>query len=352
MIAKGVVVAAERRDGAPASPGRDVAQHLQPIANRPILLHAVEGMRNAGIHDVAVVVSPSTRDAIEDVLAASPVAGVHVEVLVDDDHRGAVSALQAAGEFVAGAPFLVQPGDGLLRHDLPELLGTLDGGGPDAIALVGRGPDGAPPPGLDLIHGCCPTDTGVPPTWSTGAQLFGRDFVDRTRPHLERHRDDASLHGVLEDLHRDAGRIEARLVRWWSRFDGDPRALLAMNRIVLDDLDPGPVIVPEGCDVEGRVLIDPTARIESTAIRGPVVIGPNATVLDAYIGPYTAIGEGALVENCEVEHSVIFAQARLRHLGGRLDRSVIGRRASVVRDFAVPRALRLHIGDGAQVEVP
>jgi glucose-1-phosphate thymidylyltransferase len=110
--------------------------------------------------------------------------------------------------------------------------------------------------------------------------------------------------------------------------------------------------VPDGCDVEGRVLIDPTATVEATAIRGPAVIGPHATVLDAYIGPYTAIGEGALIENAEVEHSVIFAGARVRHIGGRLDRSVVGRGASVIREFAVPRALRLHIGDGAHVEMP
>jgi glucose-1-phosphate thymidylyltransferase len=81
-----------------------------------------------------------------------------------------------------------------------------------------------------------------------------------------------------------------------------------------------------------------------------VVIGPGATILDAYIGPYTAIGDNALVENAEIENSVVFAEAQIRHVGGRLDGSVIGRGAHVFRDFAVPRAVRLHVGDGAQVE--
>jgi glucose-1-phosphate thymidylyltransferase len=102
--------------------------------------------------------------------------------------------------------------------------------------------------------------------------------------------------------------------------------------------------------VEGRVLIHPTARVEATVIRGPVVIGPDATILDAYVGPYTAIGDGALIENAEIENSVVFSGAQIRHVGGRLDGSVIGRGAHVFRDFGVPRSVRLHVGDGAQVE--
>jgi glucose-1-phosphate thymidylyltransferase len=349
MNPKGVVLAAAQDpEGAPAALDRGADRHLQPIANRPILLHAVEGMRNAGIRDVAVVASPSTRDAIRDALDADPVLGVEVELLVDRRPRGPVSAVEAASEFVAGHPFLLQPGDGLLRHDPMGVLDAVGEDSPDAIALIGRDPDGRVPPGLDLVDE--PWARELPQTWSRGAQILGSSFFHRTHGHLERHRFDASLHGLFEDLKRDGGRVEARLVRWWSRFDGDPRALLRMNRVVLDDLDPGTVVAPHSCDVEGRVLIHPDARVEGTVIRGPVVIGPGATILDAYIGPYTAIGDNALVENAEIENSVVFAGAQIRHIGGRLDGSVIGRGAQVFRDFGVPRAVRLHVGDGAQVE--
>ena len=66
-----------------------------------------------------------------------------------------------------------------------------------------------------------------------------------------------------------------------------------MNRLVLEELDPGPATSVPGCRVEGRVSIHPAARVESSVIRGPVVIGPNVEVQDAYVGPYTAIGDGA-----------------------------------------------------------
>ena len=56
-----------------------------------------------------------------------------------------------------------------------------------------------------------------------------------------------------------------------------------------------------------------------------------------------------LIEGSEVEHSIILAGASISHLGGRLEASVVGPRARVFRDFRLPKALRLNVGEGAQV---
>jgi glucose-1-phosphate thymidylyltransferase len=72
-------------------------------------------------------------------------------------------------------------------------------------------------------------------------------------------------------------------------------------------------------------------------------------VRDAYIGPYSAIGADVVVEGTEIEHSIVFPGAELRFVGTRLETSIIGKGARVVRSFGVPNALRLSIGDGAEV---
>jgi glucose-1-phosphate thymidylyltransferase len=97
------------------------------------------------------------------------------------------------------------------------------------------------------------------------------------------------------------------------------------------------------------VVIHPTAHLESSVIRGPVIIGAGARVVDAYVGPYTAIGDGVRVEGAEIEHSIILSGASILHIGGRLEASVVGRDAKVYRDFSLPRALRLQVGDGVEV---
>jgi glucose-1-phosphate thymidylyltransferase len=45
----------------------------------------------------------------------------------------------------------------------------------------------------------------------------------------------------------------------------------------------------------------------------------------------------------------VLSNAAILHIGGRLEGSVVGRGARVVRDFSVPRGLRLHVGDDARV---
>lgn len=82
---------------------------------------------------------------------------------------------------------------------------------------------------------------------------------------------------------------------------------------------------------------------------GPTVVGPGANITDAYIGPYTSIGAGARIEGAEIERSIILQGASIRHVGGRLIASVVGRDARVFRDFSLPRALRMRVSDGDEV---
>jgi glucose-1-phosphate thymidylyltransferase len=92
-------------------------------------------------------------------------------------------------------------------------------------------------------------------------------------------------------------------------------------------------------------------RIESSVVRGPVVIGPGARLRNAYVGPYTSIGRDVLIEGSEVEHSIVMPEASIKHLGGRLEASIVGARAQVYRDFRLPTALRLNVGEGAEVSL-
>ena len=93
----------------------------------------------------------------------------------------------------------------------------------------------------------------------------------------------------------------------------------------------------------------PTAIVERSLLRGPIVIGPGARVTDAYIGPYTSIGANVVIEGAEIEYSIVLPEAELRFVGTRLESSVIGRGARIVRGFDLPGAIRMSIGDGAEV---
>ncbi len=105
----------------------------------------------------------------------------------------------------------------------------------------------------------------------------------------------------------------------------------------------------DGNRFEGPIAIHPTACVTSSVIIGPVMIGADALIADSYVGPHTSIGERVRIEGAELERSIVLADASVLHVGGRLVASIVGRHARIFRDFSMPRALRLQVGDGDEV---
>jgi len=68
----------------------------------------------------------------------------------------------------------------------------------------------------------------------------------------------------------------------------------------------------------------------------------------AFIGPYTSIGQQCVVRATALEHCVLLDGARVEG-AGRLEDSVVGRNAIVSRSTTNHQALRLLIGDDAEV---
>jgi glucose-1-phosphate thymidylyltransferase len=159
-----------------------------------------------------------------------------------------------------------------------------------------------------------------------------------------------NVSALAERIALGGGTLHVRVVDAWLAFRGDPDELLNLNRIVLDriqsDLPQGRL---NGNRIEGRVRIHERASVQSSVIVGPVVIGADARIRDAYLGPYTAIGPGAVVQGAEIERSIISSGASINHVSGRIIASIVGRNARLFRDFSLPRALRLRLGDGAEV---
>jgi glucose-1-phosphate thymidylyltransferase len=350
MPAKGVIVASA--DDTAIRPPLDprLAASLVPVANRPILFHALGAMREAGIVDVAIVSCAGTAGAIEDAVGDGRSWGLRLTHLLVDG--GPAGSLQAANEFVEDAPFILQRGDGLLGDALSSFSGLIDEERPDVVLLVHRHVARQRRAELESRRLLRAAGVHVAPgiTDVAGVYLFGPGALKGARKALGGGADGMGLADVVEHVPRAGGRVHVRPVREWRRYTGDVQDLLEMNRIVLDDLNREVDETADGSNrIHGRVVVHPTAHIESSVIRGPVIVGEGARIVDAYIGPYTAIGEGVRVEGAEIEHSIILGGASIMHIGGRLEASVVGRDAKVYRDFSLPRALRLQVGDGVEI---
>jgi glucose-1-phosphate thymidylyltransferase len=99
------------------------------------------------------------------------------------------------------------------------------------------------------------------------------------------------------------------------------------------------------------VVIEAGARLERATVRGPAIVGRGSQITDAYIGPYTAIGDDVTIEKAELEHSIVLSGSEIRDLEYRIEASLIGRNVRIGRGPVLPKAYRFVVGDNADVQI-
>jgi glucose-1-phosphate thymidylyltransferase len=127
--------------------------------------------------------------------------------------------------------------------------------------------------------------------------------------------------------------------------------MLEANRLILDTMTARVEGELVDSQVDGRVVIEPGASLERATVRGPAIIGAGARLVDCYIGPYTAIGEGCLIERAEVEHSILLEGSSVTGLDGRMESSLLGRNVVIGRGDRQPRAYRFMVGDNSEIGI-
>jgi glucose-1-phosphate thymidylyltransferase len=325
-IAKALVLAGRTSNDRPWPCARSVPKPLVPVANRPILFHHLDALRLAGVLEATIAVEQDSALAIRCAVGDGGDWGVGVGYTLCPSSVGVDEALRMAREFVGDEPVVVQRVGALVRDHIGPHIASFADERIDALALR--------LPATTAEGAFEPVDGG----W-----LLSERAVSIL---LDRHSGDDVL-GCVRD---QGGAVRALDVDGCELCHGGQDALLDANRSMLEtivaDVDPSCL---SGSRVEGPVIVHPTSRVEDSLIRGPAIIGPRSRLTRAYVGPYTSIGPDVTIEGAEIEHSIVFAQAELRFVGKRMETSIIGQRARVTRAFSIPDALRLSIGDGAEV---
>src|SRR5258706_3563196 len=143
-------------------------------------------------------------------------------------------------------------------------------------------------------------------------------------------RGELEITDAISKLIELGGKVQfSHLTSWWLDT-GKKDDLLIANHTVLDDWLKSEILgtVDAESQIIGRVRLEKGARIERSIVRGPVIIGKDALISDARIGPFTAIGEGVTITRSNVENSVLLENSRIVDVK-RLDASLIVRRVTV-----------------------
>jgi glucose-1-phosphate thymidylyltransferase len=333
------------------------AKQLVPVANKPVLFYGIEALVAAGVTEIGIVIAPETGDEIREAVGDGSALGAQVTYVPQAEPLGLAHAVLTAEQYLGDSAFVMYLGDNLLRDGITELVESFKRNEPEALIMLTQvlHPEHYGVAELDgdrvvrLIEKPAdpPSDLAL-----VGVYMFKPSIFDAARAIEPSARGELEITDTIQYLIDQGASVEHHQVKGWWKDTGQLADMLEANRLVLEDVLPridGEVVDSK---LEGRVVVEEGAVLERSTVRGPAVIGAGARIVDAYIGPYTAVGPDCEVIGSEVEHSILLRGAKVNGLANRMEASLLGRDVSITRGDGLPKTIRMIVGDRSELTLP
>lgn len=331
------------------------AKQLIPVAGSPILFHALESIRDAGIAEVAIVIG-STGDEIRAAVGDGSAWGLAVTYVEQPAPLGLADAVRCARDVVAGEPFLMYLGDNVLLEGVSRFVEEFERTRPDAQIFLARVPEPerfgvAVLDGERVVRLIEKPREPVSDLALVGVYLFD-DAIHEAIATLEPSwRGEFEITEAIQWLIDHGRTVRAEMVSGWWKDTGRPADLLEANRVLLGALRPaaGAGEIDAASTVEGVVSLGSGAKVIRSRIVGPVSIGPDTVIEDSTIGPDVSIERDCVVQRSSIRSSIVMQDVRVHGVDGLAD-SILGR-GTEVRHSGRPATHRLVVGDHGRVEL-
>ncbi len=335
-----------------------MAKQLLPVANKPILFYVMEQVREAGIDDIGIVVSPETEEGIKEAVGDGSKWNAKVTYIFQSEPGGLAHAVKTAADFLGDSSFLMFLGDNLIEGGVKEFVQEFNTSRPDGLILLKEVPDprafGVAE--LDATGRIVQLEEKPKEPKSNlaviGIYLFTAQIHEAIANIEPSWRGELEITDAIQQFMGMGKEVRSHILSGWWLDTGKKDDLLEANRIVLDDYLKRTI---EGqldsmSQIVGRVEIKPGAQVENSVIRGPVSIAEGCRIVNSFIGPFSSIGAGTVIEESSIEHSVILDSCRISRMD-RLADSVIGRDTEVIQQDGKLKAVRLFVGDNGRLQL-
>lgn len=328
-------------------------KQLIPVANKPILFYAIEDLIDAGIREIAIIVGPNKELVIETVKSRDWDA--EIEFIYQDEPKGLSHAILVAEEFLENEPFAMYLGDNILKEGIVKHVSDFidsdceasilltEASNPQEFGIAKLNEKGEI---VQLIEK--PTD---PPSNLAviGVYFFKQVIFQAVKEIKPSWRNQLEITDAIQWLIEHEYRVKSSLVKGWWKDTGKAEDILHVNRLILDETGGKINGEVKKAKVIGRVDVgDGTVIDENSVVKGPVIIGKNCVIKNAYIGPYTSIGNDCEIIGIEIEDSVVMDGTVINGASKIVD-SIIGKGVRIFKNEGLPRGHKLVVGDNSEV---
>ncbi len=334
-------------------------KHLLPVGNKPILLHVLDYIVEAGIEDIGIVVSPDTEPHIREAIGEQRRGRASIEFIRQSEPGGLAHAVQIAEGFLDDSEFLMFLGDNLVQNGVKEFVEAFYVSACDASILLKEVDDPRPFGVADVDASGKVTRMLEKPKEPKsnlvviGVYIFTSEIhkaIARTKPSW---RGELEITDAMQSLLEMGKEIRSCVLPGWWLDIGSNQGLIEANRVVLDAYSERDIKGKAlNSRIEGRVQVEEGARIVNSLVRGPAFIATDCQIVNSTIAPFTNIRAGTVVENSSVERSVILEACRIARVRSLTD-SVIGRSSTLLGfgNDTGPEKVSVCLGDDSKIEM-
>ncbi len=331
-------------------------KHLIPIANKPILHYAIDYCVEAGITDIGIVYSADS-NAVPDAVGDGGKFGADITYIPQEAPLGLAHVVKISQDFIGDGPFVFYLGDNMVVGGLKRFVDAFKNSSSNCHLTLARVRDperfGVPELKDDQIVKIEEKPQNPKSSFAvSGIYIYDKSIfeaVNNIKPSARGELEISDAHQYLLDKGYKISYSE--ITGWW-KDTGKPYDLLEANRLILDNqsekIDGS---VDKNSTVTGKVKIGSGAKIINSKVRGPAIIGSNTIIENSYIGPFTSIFDDCLIQNSEVEFSIILKDCKIIDVDIRIENSLLGNDVEIIKAVSRPATHRFLIGDQSRVEL-
>lgn len=337
-------------------------KHFIPIANKPLIFYPIEAIAETGIKEVLITYNPGWLDAVKNILGSGSKWNLKFTYVLQEEPKGLADIVRSCEGKLEGDAFLFHLGDNIFTEGILDLYKHFLKEKPNGLVAMVKHPENwrLGVPYFDEKGNVKkivekpknpPHNFAMPGIYFADSYFFkafkGKGAV------VPSARGEWEIPDPFTWMIRNGYKVLVREYKGRWLDPGKFNDWIESNQVLLDLKTEGKVEskTDSKSTLRGRVSIGKECKILNSQIRGPVIIGSGVTIKDAYIGPYTSVSDGCVIENSSVENSVLMEGVKIIKVKQPLDSSLVGTGSEVTDINGHSNCLELFVGEKSQVRL-
>lgn len=335
-----------------------INKHLLPLANKPMIFHAIEKAVAAGVTEIFINTNPGETE-LQQYIGDGGHWGIKIKFFEQTGGpQGIAHVVNIAKDFIGDEPFMFFLSDNVLLGSLEPIFKEFEEGNYDCMLALSQVPDpqrfGIPyfdDKGtlIDVVEKpeSPPNNLAV-----TGIYLYGPKVFFETFKKIQKSpRGEYEISSIHSEFLKDKKKVGYKEITGWWKDTGKTEELLVANQLLLEQIEPRPLPDSVGKDliIDGTVQVGGgTTTAGNVRLIGPVIIGENCILRNCVIGPHVTIGQGTEVCDATITNSIVLDNCVIDY-PDEVAGSLIGKKVIIRHRKARPSTLIL--GDKSILEL-